>query len=267
MPAGAGDMADWDARAYGTVSHPQFAWGRAVVDGLSVRGDEVALDAGCGTGRITRLLADRLPRGRVIAVDASAAMVREAARRLADRPRVTVRRSDLLRLRLESPVDLVFSTATFHWILDHDRLFGHLFAALVPGGLLVAQCGGHGNLDRALADVDSVNASAPFAEHLAGAHRKVLFAAPAATRQRLERAGFTAAEASLRAAPMDMGPPAEAAAFLRTVVLRPFLPSLPAELRTSYVETVADRLAGPDGRVLLDYVRLDMRARRPGGLG
>lgn len=258
-------MADWDARTYGAVSHPQFTWGRTVVEGLAVRGDETALDAGCGTGRITRLLADRLPRGRVIAVDASAAMVREAARRLRDRPRVTVRRVDLLQLRLEAPVDLVFSTATFHWIADHDRLFARLFAALVPGGWLVAQCGGHGNLDHALAEVDSVNASPPFASHLGGVSRPVFFADPVATRTRLERAGFTAAEASLRTAPTDIGPPADAAAFLRTVVLRTYLPALPVELHERYVQAVAGSLAGADGRVLLDYVRLDLRARRPGG--
>lgn len=268
VPVDGVGVSDWDARTYEAVSHPQFAWGRAVVESLTLRGDETALDAGCGTGRITRLLAERLPRGRVIALDASAGMVREATRQLADHaPRVTVRRGDLLELDLGSPVDLVFSTATFHWILDHDTLFARLYRALVPGGRLVAQCGGHGNLRHALAGVDAVNASAPFAAYLADAGRAVHFADPATTRARLERAGFTAARATLRDAPVDMGRPAEATAFLRTVVLRPFLPALPADLHTPYVEAVAERLADPTGRLPLDYVRLDLEARRPGGWG
>lgn len=261
-------MSDWDARVYQAVSQPQFAWGRAVVAGLTLRGDEVALDAGCGTGRITRLLAARLPRGRVIAVDASAEMVAEATRQLIDlTPRVTVRRGDLLQLDLPTPVDLIVSTATFHWILDHDALFASLHRTLVPGGRLVAQCGGRGNLRQALAGVDAVNMSAPFAAHLADVARPVLFADPATTRARLERAGFTAVHANLREAPTDIGPPAEAAAFLRTVVLRPYLAALPRDLHPRYVETVARALASTAGRVQLDYVRLDMRARRPGGWG
>ena len=116
-----------------------------MIERIPLRGDETALDAGCGTGRVTRLLAERLPRGRVIAVDGSRAMVEEATERLADlAPRVSVRHGNLLELELDEPVDLIVSTATFHWILDHDALFRRLFAALRPGGRLVAQCGGRG---------------------------------------------------------------------------------------------------------------------------
>src|SRR5687767_10825160 len=137
---------DWNAAAYERLSAPLEAMGRDVLDRLVLRGDETVLDAGCGTGRVTAVLAERLPRGRVIAVDGSAAMVREARARLpADR--VEVREADLLELELDSPVDAIVSTATFHWIGDHDRLFARLHAALAPGGRLVAQCGGAGNVE------------------------------------------------------------------------------------------------------------------------
>ncbi len=193
---------EWDARAYERVSAPQAEWGRRVLDRIALRGDETALDAGCGSGRVTRMLAERLPRGRVVAVDASAGMVAEATERLADlAPRVTVRRCDLLALDVDEPVDLIVSTATLHWILDHDALFARLFAALRPGGRLVAQCGGEGNVAAAVAAADAVAAGPPYAEALTGMPQGWLFAGPDETTARLAAAGFEDARAWLTDAP------------------------------------------------------------------
>jgi trans-aconitate 2-methyltransferase len=92
-----------------------------VLDRLELDGDETVLDAGCGTGKVTRVLHDRLPRGRVIAVDAAPSMVEQARATLP--ASVDVREADLRTLSLDAPVDAVLSTATFHWIADHQRLF------------------------------------------------------------------------------------------------------------------------------------------------
>src|SRR5918995_5633483 len=136
---------EWDAGEYEKLSVPQTRWGVEVLGRVDVRGDEAALDAGCGTGRVTDLLLARLPEGSVLAVDGSEAMVEAARRRFAGEPRGRVERQDLLSLEVAEPVDLVLSTATFHWIKDHERLFGRLAKALRPGGRLVAQCGGEAN--------------------------------------------------------------------------------------------------------------------------
>jgi trans-aconitate 2-methyltransferase len=253
---------EWDARTYERVSGPQVSWGRTVIEAIPLRGDETALDAGCGTGRVTRLLAERLPRGRVIGVDGSRGMVEEAAERLADlAPRVSVRQGDLLELELEEPVDLIVSTATFHWILDHDALFRRLFAALRPGGRLVAQCGGLGNVDATLAAARRVAAAEPYASALAGMPGSWLFAGPEETVARLEAAGFEEARAELVEAPVTLEE--DGADFLATVVLRTHLERLEPALRGPYAEEVAALLRGPDGRVVLDYVRLNMEGRRP----
>src|ERR1700730_9544427 len=120
---------DWDAVTYDRVSDPQLAWAVDQLDRLELTGDEVVLDAGCGSGRVTALLADRLPRGRVYAVDAAPSMAEHAARTLALRypERATVLCKDLVELELPEPVDAVFSNATFHWIPDHERLFARLY--------------------------------------------------------------------------------------------------------------------------------------------
>lgn len=256
---------EWDAGSYQRVSAPQLEWGRRVLARIRLDGGEDALDAGCGTGRVTRLLAERLPRGTVLAVDGSARMVAEARERLGDLgDRVRVRHADLTTLELDEPVDLVVSTATFHWILDHEGLFARLHAALRPGGRLVAQCGGAGNIARVLAAAGRVGAREPYAGALAGMPQGWLFAGGADTVARLEAAGFTEATAWLEETPTILPDIDAGAEFLTTVVLRHHLERMPEETARSFARSVAEECADPDGRVVLDYVRLNLEARRPG---
>src|SRR5512133_4117223 len=114
-------MVDWDAATYDRVADPQEEWGREVLARLELAGDETVLDAGCGSGRVTKLLLERLPHGHVVAVDSAPSMVEHARRALGDR--ATVLRASLTELTLNEPVDAAFSNAVFHWIADHDRLF------------------------------------------------------------------------------------------------------------------------------------------------
>jgi len=246
---------EWDARGYHRVSGPMEAMGLAALDRLALAGDETVLDAGCGTGRVTAHLAQRLPRGRVIAVDLSDGMV-AAARAFLD-GLADVRHADLLELELEEPVDAVFSTATFHWIADHDRLFAHLFAALRPGGRLVAQCGGRGNIARVLAAAAEVGRQPRFTRALEGFVRPSYFAGPEETAGRLEAAGFDEVAAWLELHPILPEDPVE---YLATITLRDHLARVDEALRTRFAAEVAELLGAP---VELDYVRLNIDARRP----
>lgn len=245
---------DWDASTYDRVSDVQEGWARRVLDRLPLSGDEVVLDAGCGSGRVTRLLLERLPRGRVIAVDASAEMVAHARRALD--ARATVLQAELTELELPQAVDAVFSNAVFHWIPDHARLFRRLHAALRPGGALVAQCGGRGNLAAFLAIVVEVARSAPFDRHLAGLDRQQELAGPEETRARLRAAGFEDVRVWL--VPSEVTPQ-QPAGFLRAVLLRCHLDRLPPELREPFVAAV---LASCGAAVRLDFQRLNIVARR-----
>jgi trans-aconitate 2-methyltransferase len=138
---------EWDATDYERLSAPQTRWGRVVVDRLDLDGSERVLDAGCGTGRVTSILLERLPRGRLIALDGSSAMIAQAGVRFADEPRVDLVVADLTEpLPIDGLVDAILSTATFHWIADHRSLFRNLASVLRPRGQLVAQCGGAGNI-------------------------------------------------------------------------------------------------------------------------
>jgi trans-aconitate 2-methyltransferase len=232
-------------------------WGSVVLDRLVLQGDETVLDAGCGSGRVTEELLERLPHGRVIAADAAPSMLAEARRRL-ERfgDRVAFVECDLgLPLPVDGPVDAVLSTATFHWVPDHDALFANLAAVLRPGGRLVAQCGGAGN-------VASVHAAA--AEVLDdGWHGPWTFATPEETAARLAAAGFVDVEAWLHEepTPIERGEPMET--FLRTVILRAHLERVPEAERDGFVRRVAERLPS----TTIDYVRLNILATRGGHPG
>jgi trans-aconitate 2-methyltransferase len=245
---------EWDAATYDRVSRPQLEWGLTVLDRLPLRGDERVLDAGCGSGRVTAKLAERLPRGQVVAVDGSKAMVDRAREVLP--PTAEVIHADLLDLELHQPVDAVFSTATFHWILDHERLFERLRAVLRPGGRLVAQCGGEDNIARFLAVAEEVAAQPPYAEHLADMAHEWRFASPAETAAILERAGFEDVHCWLSDGTVTPPEPVE---FIRAAgPASHHSEHLPEELRQPYLKEVVARLGDP---VVLDYVRLNIDAR------
>jgi trans-aconitate 2-methyltransferase len=254
---------DWDAETYHRVSEPQRAWGERVLAALELTGHETVLDAGCGTGRLTRRLAERLPRGRVIALDQSPAMLDVARRELASfGERVQFVRADLAADPLPAGVDVVFSTATFHWVLDHDALFRALARALVPGGRLHAQCGGAGNLERAHAHVNAIASRAPYDAFLRDMPDPWHFAGIDDTEELLRAAGFDAVVVELEEAPTRFPSVARFAEFVGAVVLRPFLALLPAELRPQFVSDMTERAERDDPPLTLDYVRLDVRARR-----
>jgi trans-aconitate 2-methyltransferase len=243
-------MREWNAVSYDRVSSPQLEMVRDVLARLPLDGDETVLDAGCGTGRVTRLLLERLPRGRVIAIDASADMVARARENL---PEVDVRQADLAHFTLEEPVDAILSTATFHWIPDHDALFECLAKALKPGGRLEAQCGGEGNVARLHAAARTV-----WGGRLADWPGPWNFSPPGLAAERLRNHGFDEVDTWLEPRPVTPEEPRE---FMKTVVLHPFLERLDETERDDFVEAVIAQLGEP---VELDYVRLNLSARRTG---
>ena len=248
MPA----VRDWDGASYDRISGPMEALGREVLGRLELNGDELVLDAGCGSGRITEALLQRLPRGRVIAIDQSPSMVDAAKQRLGGRADIRV--ADLLDLDLGESLDAILSTATFHWISDHDRLFARLHANLRRGGRLVAQCGGEGNISVLRGRANVVVTREPYAAYFVDWRPPWNYAGPRQTRERLLAAGFASAECRLQPAPQEPEHPRE---FLSTIVLGPHVQRLPEDLREPFMDEVLDELGEP---VVVDYVRLNIDA-------
>ncbi len=243
---------DWDAATYDRIADPMTQWGSSVVNRLELEGSELVLDAGCGSGRVTEQLLERLPQGRVIALDGSSAMLDQAAVRLAPfADRVELVQADLRAPLPFGPVDAILSTATFHWIPDHPALFEHLGAVVRPGGRLEAQCGGAGNI----ASIQAILAT--LGDGWTGPWT---FATPEETAARLAAAGFSSIRTWLQPEPTPVEPGEPTAAYLRTVILGDHLARLAVEEREPFVAAVASRLPRP----LIDYVRLNISARRAG---
>lgn len=246
---------EWDAATYDRIADPMTRWGTGVLDRLALAGHETVLDAGCGSGRVTEQLLETLPDGHVIGLDASASMLEEAKRRLAGfGTRVSLVHADLLdlvpsALDGRAPVDAVLSTATFHWVLDHHRLFRNLAGVMRSGAVLEAQCGAAGNIAALLEAVRRVG------EERAGTW---VYATPEDTRRRLTDAGFTDVEVWTHPepTPIERGEPLET--YLETVCLRVHVAGMPDDERRRFLHAVAEAMPEP----VIDYVRLNISARR-----
>ena len=239
---------DWDAATYDRLAAPMTRWGRTVVDRLTLRGSERVLDAGCGTGKVTAMLRERLPDGEIVALDGSESMIALARDRLgAERMEYLV--ADLQQpLPVAPPVDAVLSTATFHWIPDHDGLFLNLAAVMRRGAQLAAQCGGRGNI----ASVEA--ALRDMGESFEG---RKYFAGPEDTRRRLQSARFTDIEVWLQDEPTSLDRE-DLEPYLATVALGDHVEGMTERERAAFAHEVAIRLPAS----AIDYVRLNITARR-----
>ena len=245
----------WDGKTYDRIGTPQLEWGKVVLDRLELRGNETILDAGCGSGRVTELLLERLPDGHVIALDGSSSMIEAARERLGGHTNIEFAVMDLLELELAGrQVDGVISTATFHWITDHARLFEQLHAIIRPGGQLVAQCGGKGNIAKVLEQAYAVMAEPTWSAFFEGYVDPHRFADAPETEILLAAAGFVEATCWLQAAPAN---PPEPPVFLGTVILGGAMERLPLDLHDAFLAEILGRLPEP---FEADYVRLNIDA-------
>ncbi len=251
---------EWDAKTYHRVAAPQEEWGREVLERLTLAGNETVLDAGCGSGRVTALLCERLPDGRVIGVDGSQAMIDHAREHLASYgERVDLIVSDLLELELSESVDAIFSNATFHWILDHNLLFRRLFDCLRAGGVMEAQCGGTGNVAEWKRTLEALQGDERFSAYLAGMPEVSNFASVGDTHDRLVRAGFEVEPTGVWLERRTVEPP-DPRAFTHAVGLSKHLVRLPEELHEEFIDAVLEQMPDP---FVLEYVRLNIAARKP----
>jgi trans-aconitate 2-methyltransferase len=257
---------EWDSKTYHELSQPQVSWGAKVLPRLPLRGDETVLDVGCGTGRLTAELLQRVPHGRIIAVDLSWNMLQSARAHLLPRfdGRISFLQADMQQLPLSDAAEGIFSTAAFHWARDHERLFAGLFRALVRGGWLEAQCGGGPNLARVREHAKAVMATPEFKAYFAGWAPPWEYADPETAAGRLQRAGFAEVKTWLEPSPQQFPGPAEFSRYLGTVTFHRHLERLPStELRDQFLDRVARLAAKDDPPFVMDYWRLNMSARKP----
>jgi trans-aconitate 2-methyltransferase len=256
---------EWNSEVYHRLSGPQVSWGKKVLSRLSLRGDERVLDAGCGTGRLTADLLEALPRGYVVGVDLSQNMLSQAhAHLIRFGGRVDLVACDLLHLPFRQAFDGIVSTAAFHWVLDHDRLFRNLRQSLKPGGWLEAQCGGGPNIAH-LRDRATALAKTPkYAQYFEGFREPWLFQDAEGAAGTLRRAGFVDIETSTEAAPAVLDDAEHYNEFVRNIILRRHLQQIPSgAVQAEFMAALTRQAAADDPPFLLDYWRLNLRGKAP----
>lgn len=255
---------EWNSSVYHRLSSPQVSWGKKVLSRLKLQGDELVLDAGCGTGRLTAGLLEALPQGRVVGIDQSQNMLGSAREHLVNyASHVSLVACDLLHLPFENAFNGIVSTAAFHWITDHDRLFANLHRALVPGGWLEAQCGGGPNIAGLRERVRALAATTPFSAHLENYRDPWLFESAEGAAETLRRAGFSQIETSVEPALTVLENAAHYNEYVRNIVLRRHLQEIPTEReRGQFMAELTEQAAQDDPPFSLDYSRLNLRGRK-----
>lgn len=257
--------AHWNAEVYERIGTPMRGWAQQVIDDLALRGDETVLDAGCGSGSVTLDLLEKLPNGRIYAVDSSPEMIAKLKETLAERgiEKVVAIEASLTDFTLPEPVDVVFSNAVFHWIPDDDGLFGCLFRATKPGGRLRAQCGGAGNIERLRQVTHTVEKREPYAAHFPEETDFRKYRTPGQVQEAMERNGWQDVRASLFEAPVTFPDHDAAALYLRTIILQAQARALPDELgQQFFLDVIAETERRFGAPFVADYVRLDIWAKR-----
>lgn len=241
-----GGPREWDAEVYDRVGTPMTTRGVELLDRLELHGDETVMDAGCGSGRVTEALLARLPKGRVIALDGSARMLEQATVTLGDDPRVSLVQADLNQPFPYTGLDAIVSTSTLHWVPDHAGVFRRFADALGPGGQLLFECGGEGNIASVVSTLHDQGLDwSPWT-----------YDGDEQTIADLRAAGFIDVRASLVPRPASI-PADEIRDYLRTIVLAPYLEGMQPQDAARLISAVAEGL--PESG--LDYVRLVAQAR------
>jgi trans-aconitate 2-methyltransferase len=257
---------EWDATAYHRLSAPQVSWGKKVLSKLNLRGNELLMDAGCGTGRLTAELVHDLPNGRIVGVDISQNMLAGASNHLRSEfgARVSFVAADLQHLPFLHAFDGIFSTAAFHWVPDHAHLFRSLFGSLRPAGWLRAQCGGGPNLARFRNRMNALMATPKYASFFANFRDPWIFNDANTAADLMRQAGFVNVETSIEPAPTILENIDAYSEFARTVILRRHLEEIPDEaLRAEFVSDLARQSAADDPAFSLDYWRLNLSGDVP----
>jgi len=157
---------EFDGDKYARVSSHQKEWGARLIGELDLKGDERILDLGCGDGALSAKLADLVPQGSVLGIDASRGMIEVAAKHV--RANLRFELLDIGALAFSDAFDVVFSNATLHWVKDHRRLLANTLAVLSPGGVLRFNFGAEGNCANFNRIVKSAMADERFSRYFAG---------------------------------------------------------------------------------------------------
>jgi trans-aconitate 2-methyltransferase len=254
----------WDALTYDKVSsNVQLEWGRKLIEQRMWIGNEIVMDAGAGSGNLTKFLVDKVPHGQIYAIDADPNMVEQAKSNLSAYRNVRVIHSSMEHVNLPTKVDVIFSNAALHWVLDQEGVFSHFWQLLKPNGELLIEHGGHGNVERAVRVISKLMQSNQFKEHFVNWKQSWYFPKADEIERLLENAKFRDIQINLSKRTTSFSDRDEFAIFVKTVIMKPFLGYLPDRAKKEqFLDAFLKEIELSGWKWSLDYVRLGIFARK-----
>jgi trans-aconitate 2-methyltransferase len=255
----------WDAQIYDKVSsNVQLEWGRKLLEKRSWVGNEIVMDAGAGSGNLTKILADKVPNGKIYAVDADSNMIQQAKYNLSGYKNVQVIHASMEDVNLPTELDVIFSNAALHWVLDQEGIFSHFWRLLKPnGGELLLDYGGHGNLDRMISIIFKLKQSDQFREHFVNWKKSWYFPKPDETEKQLHKLKFGDIQVSLLTQTTIFPDRQSFATFVKTVIMKPILGYVPNDKkREEFLHALLNEFERSGWGWSLDFVRLSVSARK-----
>ena len=254
----------WDAQTYDKVSsNVQLQWGQELLEERAWIGNETVMDAGAGSGNLTKILADKLPNGKVYAVDADSNMVQQAKSNLSGYSNVQFIHSSMDKVKLPTEVDVIFSNSALHWILDQEGLFLHFWQLLKPNGKLLIEYGAHGNVERPLSVIFKIMQSGQFREHFVNWRQSWYFPKPEEIERLLQKAKFRNIQVNLSKRVTTFPDRQSFAIFIRTVLMKPFLGYLPdAKKKEQFLDVFLNEFERSGWEWSVDFMRLGISAEK-----
>lgn len=258
-----------DVENYHKISYIQESWGLELLKNKKWCGNEIVVDGGCGTGRITKALAQIMKTGKIYAVDLDKNMISAAREHLNGFSNVIFITSDLSTVRIPELVDVIFSNAVIHWILDHDMLFQHFWNLLKPSGELLIQCGGKGNLESSHMALENVRKNPAFRKYFQKWTEPWNFSSPQEISKILERIGFRNIETKLIKKTAIFDGMEEYTLFMKTVVMKPYLSYLPKNDKSTidlfikqFIIEIEKINPDQNKNYTVEYIRLNIKSKK-----
>lgn len=257
-------MVTWNAEDYAESSKAQAGWAVELMNRIPLDGHEHLLDLGCGDGRITALLADRVHQGSVVGLDQSPEMVALAQEAYANRsPHLTFIERDVADLDFHNEFDLIFSNACLHWAPDHQPVMDGIARALRPGGRAMLSMGGRGNAQPVRDTLSEVISRPNWSEYFQDFTFPYSFLGPNDYAPMLQNAGLSADRIELVDKDM-VHTPDDFEGWFRTTWI-PYIQRVPEPNRPQFIAEAMEqyRTVNPiqdDGLVHTPMVRLEVAA-------
>ena len=257
---------NWNAEDYAASSAAQQSWAEKLISTLELVGHEMILDIGCGDGKVTKLIAERVPHGSVIGIDRSRDMI-ALAKKQYEGASLSFKQMDALSIQFNHRFDLIFSNAALHWVKDHQQILVGIFQHLKTGGRILLQMGGAGNAEAVVTIVSKLISDEPWSPYFKNFTFPYFFYTDDQYRQWLSAIGFQIHTVDLFDIDMVHENVDGLKGWLRTTWF-PYTDCLPQPMRSQFIDSIVSSYldncpADSEGKTHLKMVRLQVEAVKP----